>query len=60
MDETMNCRQLRDKLNKLNDEQLNRPVMLIDTLSFGQAYSAKELKISDGECLSKSDPFISF
>ena len=56
----MNYQQLKEKLNKLNDEQLNRPVMLIDTLSFGQAYSAKELKISDGECLSKSDPFISF
>ena len=60
MDEAMTYQELRDKLNKLNDEQLNRPVMLIDTLSFGQSYSAKELKISDGECLSKSDPFISF
>ena len=60
MDETMNYQQLKEKLNKLNDEQLNRPVMLIDTLSFGQAYSAKELKISDGECLSKDDPFLTF
>jgi len=60
MDETMNWLQLKEKLNKCNDEQLNRPVMLIDTLSFGQAYSAKELKISDGEYLSKDDPFICF
>ena len=56
----MTYQELKDKLNKLNNDQLNRPVMLIDTLSFGQAYSAKELKISDGECLSKDDPFLTF
>jgi hypothetical protein len=60
MDETMNYQQLKDKLNKLNNEQLNRPVMLIDTLSFGQSYSARDLKISEGDYLSKDDPFLTF
>ncbi len=60
MDEIMNYQQLKDKLNKLNNEQLNRPVRLIDTLSFGQSYSAKDLKISEGDYLSKDDPFITF
>ena len=60
MDETMTYQELKDKLNKLNNDQLNRPVMLIDTLSFGQSYSAKDLKISEGDYLSKDDPFITF
>ena len=56
----MTYQELQDALNKLSGEQLKRPVQLIDTLSFGQSYSARELKISDGECLSKGDPFICF
>jgi hypothetical protein len=60
MDETMNYKQLKDKLNKLNNDQLNRPVLLIDTLSFGQSYSAKDLKISEGDYLPKNDPFLTF
>ena len=56
----MTYKELQDALNKLSDDQLNRPVRLVDTLSFGQSYSAKELKISEGECLSKDDPFLTF
>ena len=60
MDETMTYQELQDALNKLSDEQLKRPVRLVDTLSFGQSYSAKQLKISDGEILSIDDPFLTF
>ena len=60
MDETMTYQELQDALNKLSDEQLKRPVRLVDTLSFGQSYSAKQLKVSEGECLSIDDPFLTF
>ena len=60
MDETMTYQELQDALNKLSDDQLKRPVRLVDTLSFGQSYSAKQLKISEGDYLSKDDPFLTF
>ena len=59
MDETMNCRQLRDKLNKLNDEQLSKPVMLKDTV-YGSYLRIKDLEISDGDYLPEGEPFITY
>ena len=52
--------ELLEQLKTLNGDQLNRQIKVVDTLSFGQSYLVKELKISDGECLSKGDPFICF
>ena len=59
MDETMNYQELKDKLNKLNDEQLTKPVMLKDTV-YGSYLRIKGLEISDGDYLPESDPFITF
>ena len=52
--------ELLEQLKTLNGDQLNRQIKVVDTLSFGQSYLVKELKISDGEFLSKDDPFLTF
>ncbi len=59
MDETMNWLQLKEKLNKCNDEQLSKPVMLKDTV-YGSYLRIKGLEISDGDYLPEGEPFITY
>ncbi len=59
MDETMTYQQLKDKLKKLNDEQLSKPVMLKDTV-YGSYLRIKGLEISDGDYLPEGEPFITY
>ena len=59
MDESMTYQQLKDKLKKLNDEQLSKPVMLKDTV-YGSYLRIKGLEISDGDYLPEGEPFITY
>tara|TARA_R100000008_G_scaffold374_1_gene351 strand:+ start:804 stop:1004 length:201 start_codon:yes stop_codon:yes gene_type:complete len=66
MDETMTTTdtktwgELLEQLKTLNEDQLNRQIKVVDTLSFGQSYLVRQLKVSDGEILSKNDPYLTF